>query len=67
MIWDITAIGWLLNDDIRLMQSREIISPIPQYDHHFSFDPRRHPMTYVWHINRDAIFTDLFTRLTKNA
>ncbi|MBE5786216.1 MAG: nucleoside hydrolase [Clostridiales bacterium] len=65
VIWDITAIGWLLNDDNRLMQSREIPSPIPQYDHHFSFDPRRHPMTYVWHINRDAIFTDLFTRLTK--
>ena len=65
-IWDITAIGWLLNDHQHLMRDRSERSPIPQYDHHFSFDSRRHFYTYVWHINRDAIFEDLFTRLTKN-
>jgi len=67
VIWDITAIGWLLNDHQHLMYDREERRPIPQYDHHFSFDARRPFYTYVWHINRDAIFEDLFKRLTQNA
>ena len=64
VIWDISAIAWLLNDSGKLMQSRPEHSPICQYDHHYSFDPRRPMICYVWNISRDAVFADLFSRLT---
>ena len=32
VIWDVTAIGWLLNDDNKLMESRLEHCPIPEYD-----------------------------------
>lgn len=61
-IWDITAVGWLLNEEFML---DEIIqSPIPEYDHHWGQDKRRHPIRYVYHINRDQLFEDLFDKLS---
>ena len=27
------------------------------------YDYTRHPMRYVWHINRDALMQDLFSKL----
>lgn len=65
VIWDITAIGWLLNRDQRFMRDQLIPTPIPQYDHHLSQDPRRPLCCYVYHINRDALLGDLFDTLTK--
>ncbi|MCM1494129.1 MAG: nucleoside hydrolase [Muribaculaceae bacterium] len=61
VIWDVTAVGWLLEEDF--MQDRLVPAPIPQYDHHYSFDPRRHLIRYVYRINRDALFEDLFEKL----
>ena len=63
VIWDVTAVGWLLNDGERFMQSRIIPAPIPEYDHHYGYDYTRHPMRYIWHINRDALMQDLFSKL----
>ena len=63
VIWDVTAVGWLMGGD--LMEDRIVPSPIPQYDHHYSHDPSRHPEKYVWYINRDALMRDLITKLTK--
>ena len=63
VIWDVTAVGWLMGGD--LMEDRIVPSPIPQYDHHYSHDPSRHPAKYVWYINRDALMRDLITKLTK--
>lgn len=65
VIWDVTAVGWLLNDRERFMQSRLTPAPIPQYDHHYATDFRRHPIAYVWHIHRDALMQDLFQKLTQ--
>lgn len=64
VIWDVTAIGWLLDSDSKMMQDRLERRPIPGYDDHYGYDPRRPFMQYVWHINRDALFEDLFNRLT---
>lgn len=61
-IWDVTAVGWLLDDDF--MKDRLVPSPIPQYSHHYSFDPDRHFIRYVYHVNRDALYEDLFGKLT---
>ena len=63
VIWDVTAVAWLVNDGDRFMTSELRPSPIPQYDGRYSFDARRHPIRYVTSINRDALFEDLFTRL----
>ena len=64
VIWDVTAVGWLLDGDF--MSDMLEHAPIPQYDHHFSFDPNRHFYRYVYHINRDKLFLELFTKLAKN-
>ena len=63
-IWDVTAIAWLLNDNGSLMLDKLIPTPIPEYDNHYAFDPRRPLCSYVYHINRDALFADLFMKLT---
>ena len=63
VIWDVTAIAWLLNRD--LVQDSLEHSPIPEYDHHYAFDRTRHLMRYVYHIDRDALFQDLVNTLTR--
>jgi inosine-uridine nucleoside N-ribohydrolase len=60
-IWDVTTVGWLL--DGGFMLDRLEHSPIPQYDHHYSFDHTRHLYRYVYHINRDKLFEELFKKL----
>ena len=65
VIWDVTAVGWLLNDGGRLMSDRLIPTPIPEYDHHYAMDFTRPLCRYVYQIHRDALFADLFDRLAK--
>ena len=65
VIWDVTAVGWLLNDGNRLMEGRIIPAPLPQYDNHYSIDFMRHPSCYVWCIHRDALMQDLVEKLTR--
>ena len=61
VIWDVTAVAWLLKGGFML--DRFESSPIPEYDHHYAFNKTRHPIRYVYHINRDALFEDLFKTL----
>jgi inosine-uridine nucleoside N-ribohydrolase len=63
VIWDVTTVGWLLDGDFMLDRLEH--SPIPQYDHHYSFDHTRHLYRYVYHINRDKLFKALFETLAK--
>jgi len=65
VIWDVTAVAYLLNDNNRFMSAKMIPSPIPQMDNHYSVDPRRHPVMYVYAIHRDRLMTDLVEKLTK--
>lgn len=62
-IWDVTAIAWLLDEE--LMLDYVVNSPIVGYDHRYSFDPTRHFIKYVYHINRDKLLEDLVNKLTK--
>ena len=61
VIWDITTVAWLLDE--RFMEDYLMPSPILEYDGHYSVDPKRHLMRYVYHVNRDKVFSDLFTKL----
>jgi len=63
VIWDVTAVAWLLNDNNRFMSGKLIPSPIPEYDRHYGIDETRHLIQYVYHINREALFDDLFRKL----
>lgn len=62
-IWDVTAVAWLLDGDF--MEDCLIHSPIPEYDDRYAFDNNRHFIKYVYYINRDNLFADLFKKLTK--
>jgi hypothetical protein len=62
VIWDVCAVAWLLPGDF--MEDCLCPSPIPQYDDHYSFDPLRHPIRYVYHIKRDKLVEALFTKLS---
>lgn len=63
-IWDITAVGWLLNDDNRFMLSRTITAPLPTYDNLYAVNPTGYMMEYVYHIHRDALWADVIQKLT---
>jgi len=65
IIWDVTAIGWLLNENSRFMADTLILSPIPEYDHTYSFDEKRHKIRYVYQIYRDNLFEDLYEALLR--
>ena len=65
VIWDITTIGWLLDRDGKMMSDTLEHRPIPEYDGRYAFDPRRAFYRYVRSVNRDALFTDMFLRLTR--
>jgi len=67
VIWDVAAVGWLLNDDSRLMLDRLVPTPIPEYDHHYSQDASRPLCRMVYHIKRDALFSDLVRHIAAPA
>lgn len=59
-IWDVAAVGWLLNEDSKFMKDRLIPSPVPGHDGQYAYDENRHFIKYVYEINRDQLFEDLF-------
>lgn len=63
VIWDVTAVAWLLDE--KFMYERLEHSPIPEYDHKWGFDKTRHFIKYVYGINRDLLFEDLFDKLAE--
>ncbi|MBO5068936.1 MAG: nucleoside hydrolase [Roseburia sp.] len=63
VLWDVTAVAWLLNDDNKFMLARLDTLPVPEYDGLCAYDHSR-LIQYVYHINRDTLATDLFMKLT---
>ena len=65
VIWDVTAIAWLIDTEGIFMRDRLIRNYLPEYDLHYAENPDGHFMKYVYKINRDALFEDLFRRLAE--
>ena len=65
VIWDVTAVAWLLNEDDKFMQSKIINKHIPNYDFQYNLSKDNGFMRYVYSINRDSLMTDLIRKLTK--
>ena len=60
-IWDVAAVAWLLDESFMLEHPEH--SPIPEYDHIWGHNKTRHMIKYVYHINRERLFDDLFRKL----
>ena len=65
VIWDVTAVAWLLNGEERFMKSKLIPAPIPEYDQEYAYNDRRHLICYVYQIKRDLLFEELFDTLNR--
>lgn len=65
VMWDVTAIAWLLNGEIDSMEARMVPSPIPEYDRTWSFDESRHPICQVKRINTNRLKHDMILKLTQ--
>ena len=63
VIWDVTAVAWLLNEDNRFMFHRILPCVLPGYDGQYQDTPEGNPICYVYRICRDALMEDLFRKL----
>lgn len=64
VIWDVTAVAWLVNP--AWIPTNLIHSPVLTDQVTYSVDQSRHFMRMATSVDRDAIFRDLFEKLTKN-
>lgn len=62
VIWDVTAVAWLLNEKDRFMHSRLLPMELPGYDHQYHSMEHAPLMQYVYTIHRDALMEDLDRR-----
>ncbi len=62
-IWDVCAVAWLLKGNFML--DRLDHAPIAEYDDHWAFSKNRPLIRYVYHIQRDKLMEDLFTKLAE--
>ncbi len=65
VIWDVTAVAWLINDDNRYMDTVIDHSPIVTYDGKYALDKNRHLYLRVTNIHRDNLFGELFRVLAE--
>ncbi len=64
VIWDVTAVAWLLNDDDRFMCSKLMPLRLPEYDGKYAEAPIDKTFNYVYYIKRDPLMADLFKKIT---
>lgn len=65
VLWDMTAVAWVIND--KWLPSNLVHSPIVTDNYTLSFDNSRHLIRSVYFVQRDPIFRDFFTKLTKRS
>lgn len=65
IIWDVTTVGWLLNEDKRFMEMTIKKCKIPDYNGKSSVEPDSKEIGYVTYIKRDALLEDLINKLTR--
>ncbi len=65
VIWDVTAVAWLLNENDRFMRSRKIPVHLPDYNNQYEEIPQEVQMEYVYQIKRDELMEDLIGKLIK--
>jgi len=63
VIWDVTAVAWLLNDADRFMESRIVPIRTPGYDNVYEDCDTDHLMQYVYLIKCDKLMHDLIGKI----
>lgn len=66
VIWDVSAVAWFFSGEGRLMKDQLVPCPVPEYDRTYipgGEDAR--VIRYVYWIDRDAVFEELFDTLRK--
>ncbi|MCL1882788.1 MAG: nucleoside hydrolase [Defluviitaleaceae bacterium] len=62
IIWDISVVAWFLGEDF--VKDMLVPAPLPTYDQGYIHNSSAHFMKVAYYVNRDAIFLDLFKKLT---
>lgn len=65
VIWDVTPVAWLLNDNQRFMRTRKIPTPLPSYEFMWEENPNAELMEYAYCINPDVLWQDVVDKITK--
>lgn len=65
VIWDVTAVAWLMDEAGVLMRSRLLPTYLPAYEGHYEPNDGAPLMRYIYHIERDALFNDMIARIVK--
>lgn len=65
VLWDVTAVAWLLNDNSRFMLSRIMHTQVPSDDFKYIVSEDTPLSRYVSRIDRCALMTDLIDKLTR--
>lgn len=65
VIWDAVAVAWLFNADSRFMQYRIEKKHLPSYSGQYELAPNEDFMTYVYYVNRDALWNDMIRVIAK--
>lgn len=60
-LWDVAAVAWLMPGDF--MRDRLTPSPVPLKEGIYGIQPDRHPIRYVYYVNKDELTRDLVRRL----
>ena len=63
VIWDVTAVAWLINPS--WLPTNLVHSPVLTDQVTYSTDRSRHFIRMATSVNRDAIFRDLFGKLSR--
>ncbi|MBE7042758.1 MAG: nucleoside hydrolase [Ruminococcaceae bacterium] len=63
VIWDVTAVAWLLNEENNFMEAELISSPIPEYNHQWTITKSRHKICYVTKINTNNLMKDMIKKI----
>ena len=64
VIWDVTAVAWLLNEEDRFLRTRLVPTHLPSYANHYESWPDAHWMNYVYSVKRDALWNDVIEKIT---
>ena len=60
-LWDLAAACWVVQGDF--VKACCTPSPVPTYDYGYSIDMTRHPLMYIYGINKDELIIDVAKKL----
>ena len=60
-LWDLATVCWVVQGDF--VKSACVPAPVPTYDCGYSIDMTRHPMQYVYCVEKDPLIADIAAKL----